>query len=125
MDKPDLCKYCNKPLNGRNDKKFCDSQCRSAYHNQKKNTAENTIRIINKQLRTNRSALKTACPQGKATVRKEFLKTLGMDFRYLTHSWKSNGGNLYYFCYDYGYTPSIDKNKVVIIQQQDFMNIKD
>ncbi len=116
-----LCLYCNEPIHGRNDKKFCNAQCRSAFHNQKQYSSEAIIKNINKQLRTNRSALKNACPEGKATVRKAFLKTLGMDFKYLTHTWKSNGGNLYYFCYDYGYTPSIDPEKVVIIQHQNYM----
>ncbi len=115
------CLYCNQPLVGRSDKKFCDKHCQNAYHTQSKNSEENFIRQVNKQLRANRSALKKACPQGKATVRKDFLRSLGMDFRHLTHSWTSKGGNLYYFCYDYGYTPSVDKEKVVIIQQQHYM----
>ncbi len=115
------CLYCNEPIQGRSDKKFCDKQCRNAYNFHSSKTTENQIQRINKQLRSNRSALKKACPEGKATVKKTFLKTLGMDFRYLTHTWKSNGGNLYYFCYDYGYTPSIDPEKVVIIQHQNYM----
>ena len=115
------CLYCNEPVRGRSDKKFCDKQCRNAYNFKSSQSTEACIRQINKQLRTNRSALRKACPQGKATVRKDFLKTLGMDFKHLTHTWKSKGGNLYYFCYDYGYTPSIDKEKVVVIQQQGYM----
>lgn len=116
------CLYCNEPIKGRADKKFCDKQCRNAYNFQSSISTENQIRKINKQLRSNRSALKNACPEGKATVRKSFLKTLGMNFKYLKHTWKSSGGNLYYFCYDYGYTPSVDPNKVVVIQHQSFMN---
>ena len=116
-----VCLYCKETLNGRSDKKFCNAQCKSAYHNQAENTSEAYIRSVNKQLRCNRKALRIACPQGKATVRKDFLKTLGMDFKHLTHTWKSKGGNLYYFCYDYGYTPSVDTEKVVIIQQQNYM----
>ncbi|MCU4177721.1 hypothetical protein [Carboxylicivirga sp. N1Y90] len=116
------CLYCKELLTGRVDKKFCNPLCKSAYHNQSLTSAETYIRNINKQLRTNRSALKTACPQGKATVRKEFLLKLGMDFKHLTHSWKSKGGNLYYFCYDYGYTPAIESGKVVIVQKQDYMS---
>lgn len=115
------CLYCNDELKGRVDKKFCNTQCKSAYHNQSTSSIETYIRNINKQLRANRSALRTACPQGKATVRKEFLLKLGMDFKHLTHSWKSRGGNLYYFCYDYGYTPAFEPDKVVIIQKQDYM----
>ena len=121
MDKKRFCLYCNEPLKGRTDKKFCDIQCRSSYHNQTSISSEAYIKSINKQLRMNRSALRKACPQGKATVRKEFLKSLGMDFKHLTHTWKSKGDNLYYFCYDYGYCPSVDSEKVVIIQQQKYM----
>ncbi len=115
------CLYCHEPMVGRSDKKFCNIQCKSAFHNQSQNSVELYIRSVNKQLRTNRSAMRKACPQGKATVRKEFVKKLGMDFKHLTHTWKSKGGNLYYFCYDYGYTPSTDLTKIVIIQQQDYM----
>ena len=44
-----------------------------------------------------------------------------MNFKHLTHTWKSKGGNLYFFCYDYGYTQAYETHKVVIIQQQDYM----
>jgi len=115
------CAYCAEPIIGRADKKFCTTQCKSAHHNQNKSCTEAYIKQLNKQLRTNRRALRTACPAGKATVRKDFLRTMGMDFKHLTHTWKSKGGNLYYFCYDYGYTPATDAEKVVIIQQQEYM----
>ncbi|MGQ1787176.1 hypothetical protein [Saccharicrinis sp. GN24d3] len=118
---PTFCLFCNTELKGRIDKQFCNAHCKSLYHNRNPNTKEALIRKVNKQLRTNRSALYKACPQGKATVRKEFLTSLGMDFKFLTHTWRSNGGNLYYFCYDYGYTPSVDIRKVVVIQQQEYM----
>ena len=117
-----FCLYCNKELKGRADKRFCDTQCKSAYHNQTPNNQEAFIKKINKQLRKNRSALRKACPKGKATVRKDFLISLGMDFKYLTHTWKSNS-NLYFFCYDYGYTKSHEQDKVLIIQMQDYMTI--
>lgn len=115
------CLFCNEPLKGRTDKKFCNSQCKSAYHNQASTNAEAYIKQVNKQLRSNRRAMRKACPSGKATVRKAFLKTLGMDFKHITHTWKSKGGNLYYFCYEYGYTPSFEADKVMIIQKQTYM----
>lgn len=118
---PQKCLFCEEEIKGRSDKKFCGPHCRSAYHNQTSNDQEFYIRTINKQLRANRSALKKACPWGKATVRKEFLKQLGMDFKHITHTWKSEHGNLYFFCYDYGYMQVNDPKKVLIVQQQDFM----
>ncbi len=118
---PKYCLYCSEEIKGRSDKQFCNPHCKSAFHNQKPNSEEAFIRGINKQLRQNRSALKKACPLGKATVRKEFLKTLGMDFKYSTHVWKGKASQIYYFCYDYGYAPIEDPNKVLIIQQQNYM----
>lgn len=115
------CLYCNELIKGRSDKKFCTTDCKSAYHNQRTNAKENYIKQINSQLRKNRSALKKACPWGKATVRKDFLKQLGMDFKYLTHTWRTEQNNLYYFCYDYGYMQIKDTEKVLIIQTQDYM----
>ncbi|MGD9995227.1 MAG: hypothetical protein AB7S69_18145 [Salinivirgaceae bacterium] len=115
------CLYCNEALQGRSDKQFCNAYCKSAYHNNQPNAAEAYIRKINKQLRQNRSALRTACPLGKATVRKEFLSKLGMNFTHYTHTWKSPKDNLYYFCYDYGYLNLEDSEKVLIIQQQAYM----
>lgn len=115
------CLYCNAELIGRSDKRFCNPSCKSAYHNQKPNTDQAYIRTINSQLRKNRSALRTACPMGKATVRKDFLLKLGMHFKYHTHTWTGKAGQVYYFCYDYGFSPVTDLNKVLIIQQQDYM----
>ncbi|MCU4173829.1 hypothetical protein [Carboxylicivirga sp. N1Y90] len=115
------CLYCDELIVGRSDKKFCTAQCKSAYHNQNESTSEAYMRTLNKQLRTNRRALHTACPSGKATVRKSFLIKLGMNFKYLTHTWRNQSGTLYYFCYDYGYTPSMESGKVVIIQEQSYM----
>ena len=73
------CLYCQQPLKGRADKKFCDDQCKSAYHNKNQHSKEVYIKTINKQLRANRTALRKACPAGKATVRKDFLIKLGMN----------------------------------------------
>lgn len=119
------CLYCGNEIQGRIDKQYCDSHCKSAYHNQKPNSDEIFIRKINSQIRKNRSAMRMACPQGKATVRKDFLVQLGMDFKSLTHTWKGKGGQVYFFCYDYGYCAVQDSSKVLIIQQQDYMEIPD
>jgi len=120
MDKR-YCLFCNTEIKGRSDKRFCDSQCKSAYHNQTPDSKEAFIKKVNKQLRKNRKALRQACPKGKATVKMDFLTSLGMDFRYLTHTWKNSNKDIYYFCYDYGYTKAREKGKVVIIQLQEYM----
>jgi len=116
-----FCKYCNKPLTGRSDKRFCDSQCRITYHNSHKNNKEVFIRVINKKLRKNRSILKFASPRGKTTVEKSFLLRLGFNFSFYTNHFISKSGNTYTLCYDYGYM-EIDNDKVLIINRQPFMD---
>lgn len=115
------CLFCEKELKGRIDKQFCNAHCKSQYHNRNPNSDEAFIRSINQQIRKNRSALRTACPMGKATVPIDFLIRLGMDFKYHTHVWKSNNNNKYVFCYDYGYMKIDDQTKVLIIQKQNYM----
>lgn len=119
--KPNRCRYCNEMIVGRSDKKFCNNHCRSAYHNNYVSGKEAYISTINQQLRKNRAALHKACPIGKATVRITYLEDLGMDFRYHTHTWRSSHNNLYYMCYDYGYMYIKEPNKVLIIQEQQYM----
>ena len=122
------CKHCDKVLAGRLDKKFCDTQCRSSYHNRHKRKSERIISAVNQQLRKNRSILKDLCPEGKSTVRKELLLDRGFAFQYFTSIYKTNSVT-YYFSYEYGYAAIEQKStstgamvqKVMIIQHQDYM----
>ncbi len=66
------CLSCQKELKGRSDKKFCDAQCRSIFHNKNRPPHELTIHKINSSLRKNRMLLAHFCPSGKSTVRKKF-----------------------------------------------------
>jgi len=91
------CLFCNNELSGRFDKKFCDVQCRSAYHNSVANKEEEQIKSINKILRKNRSILKFASPQGKTTINKSFLVDREFNFNYLTSTYESKAGNTYKF----------------------------
>lgn len=115
------CLFCNKELNGRMDKKFCDVHCRSAYHNSVANKDEDQIKKVNKILRKNRSILKFASPQGKTTINKSFLVDREFNFNYLTSTYESKAGNTYKFCYDYGYM-LLDAGKVLIVNWQPYMD---
>lgn len=115
------CKTCGSILIGRTDKKFCDAQCRSSFNGIKKRKHEALIIEINKTLRKNRKILKQFNPEGKTTIRKEYLDKLGYDFRYHTHSYTTKANNVYHFCYDYGYF-KIDEEKVLIVNWQPYMS---
>lgn len=124
---PKLCQHCGKELAGRLDKKFCDDQCRSTYHNHSKPENERMIAAVNRQLRKNRTVLKHFCPLGKATVRKQALEEIGFSFKYFTSMYPTKS-NRYYFCYEYGFCPISETSsngemiqKVLIIQKQDYM----
>ncbi|MFT5955922.1 MAG: putative nucleic acid-binding Zn ribbon protein [Cyclobacteriaceae bacterium] len=121
---PQLCLQCSKAITGRADKKFCDAYCRNAYNNQHKAEDEVYIQVINKQIRKNRRILKTLCPHGKATVRKDLLDHMGYDFRVFTGQYQSDKGGIYYLCYDYGLTIIMDngKRKALIVQRQPYMD---
>lgn len=101
------CRQCSKPLKGRSDKKFCDDYCRAAYNNELKGAANNFVRNVNNALGKNRRILEAIVPAGEtmAKATREKLLQAGFQFRYLTHTYKNKKGNVYFYCYEYGYLP--------------------
>ncbi len=118
MDKK--CPACGKPIKGRSDKKFCDDQCRNTFNSKIKRESEQTIIEINKILRYNRKILKQFNPEGKTTIRRDYLEKLNFDFRYHTHTFTTKANNQYKFCYEYGYF-EIDHEKILIVNWQPYM----
>ncbi len=119
------CLYCREKLEGRVDKLFCNPSCKSAYHYQKSQEKEASLyNQIDYQLKQNRRILKNFNKAGKATVRKEYLLAEGFNPKYFTHYWKNKKGDVYLFCYEFGYLERKEngKSKYVLIQWQDYMN---
>lgn len=81
-----------------------------------------------RRLRRNRTILKSLCPTGKATVRREVLTEMEFDFGLFTAIFPSRN-NVYYFSHEFGYMPLKEQSlsegqpvhKVLIIQRQPFM----
>ena len=116
------CIACQKAFQGRIDKKYCSDDCRFTANNQKKRDSAETklIAAINSTLRRNRSILKMLNPEGKTTIRKEYLVLQGFDFRYYTHQYHTRQGNIYNFCYEYGYL-LLPEEKVLLVNWQNYM----
>jgi hypothetical protein len=57
---------------------------RAMVNNGKKIETQRILLVTNQALRKNRTILKTLCPQGKATVRKEVLISMGFGLDYFT-----------------------------------------
>ncbi|MEM7103315.1 MAG: DUF2116 family Zn-ribbon domain-containing protein [Bacteroidota bacterium] len=115
------CPVCGDTIQGRRDKRFCTDQCRAVFNNDKKRESEGYILEINRILRKNRGILKAINPQGRSTVKMEYLKLQGFDFRYFTTYYRTKSGNVYFFCYEFGYL-NIEDDKVLIINRQSYMD---
>jgi uncharacterized Zn finger protein (UPF0148 family) len=118
------CPYCKANVKGRTDKVFCTPYCKSSYHYQKARDDENNLyKKIDDQLKLNRRLLKNYNKAGKAVIRKEELLEAGFNPKYFTHYWKNQKGDVYLFCYEFGFLEKKEngKSKYVLIQWQDYM----
>ncbi len=118
------CLSCGNIIIGRSDKKYCSVYCKSAHQYQRRKSEEEQYYSIDRQLKTNRKILKAYNKSGLSTVRKEKLIAEGFDPKYFTHYWKNNKGQVYLFCYEYGYLSLKEnqKEKYVLITWQKYMD---
>ncbi len=114
------CLACTKPLRGRIDKKFCDDFCRNSYNNRQNSDSNAYIRSINQFLKKNRRIMETLLPheEEKVTLSKEKLREKGFQFKYLTHTYTTKQGNIYHYCYEYGYLP-LDNDRVLLVRRSE------
>lgn len=119
------CLFCEDPLEGRVDKLFCTPNCKSSFHYQKSKEKEASMyNLIDQQLKKNRRLLKNYNKAGKSMIRKETLFKAGFNPKYFTHYWKNEKGNVYLFCYEFGFMEKVEngKPKYLLIQWQDYMD---
>lgn len=122
-----LCPNCGEEVIGRDGKKFCNTYCKSNYHYENNKQKENSFfKTVDKQLKLNRKILKNYNRAGKAVVRAEELSKYGFNPKYFTHYWKNKKGDVYLFCFEYGFFSFIDHNgtkKYTLIKWQEYMGI--
>lgn len=112
------CLYCEKSLNGRADKKFCNDYCRNAYNNQLKSANSPIVRNINNVLIKNRRILEAMLGEEKMVKqpREKFLQQ-GFSFKHITHSYTTQKGDVYFFCYEFGYLV-LEHDWLLIVKQK-------
>jgi len=117
------CPVCKDFFTGRADKKYCSDQCRATANNKLRQNSEKEIISINRILRKNRTILKTLCPVGKATVRKTVMEAMGYNYSVFSSLYLPSSGNLYYLCYDYGFSPIVQNGveRALIITKQNYV----
>lgn len=114
------CLECGDRIIGRVDKKFCTDQCRNTYNNRLNSDNTNTVRNINNILRRNRRILEELNKQsGKTMVTREVLLTKGFNFTYHTHTYTTQKGYTYYFCYEQGYLFIEEKGLYLLVTHKE------
>lgn len=114
------CLACGRAIKGRTDKKFCDDACRNNYNNSLKATDVNLVRNINNALGKNRRILEAFMANGEEMTKttKDRLLEKGFQFKYMTHTYTNKKGNVYVFCYDYGYLP-LDHDWYLLVKRKE------
>jgi hypothetical protein len=115
---PKQCLHCTKKIAGRTDKKFCNNQCRSSYHNHFYGDRSNYMRRVNGLLLRNRKILADlfALHRTGAAVPLSELYLKGFSPSHFTHQQKKARNQLLTYCYEFGYQIT-EKNCIKIIQQ--------
>ena len=118
------CIECGEKIEGRIDKIYCTPYCKSNHHYKRNIEKEKGLYgIIDQQLKLNRRLLSHFNRAGKAVVRKNELIKTGFNPKYFTHYWKNQKGDVYLFCYEFGFLEKKEngKPKYVLVQWQDYM----
>lgn len=113
-----LCLDCNAVLNGRADKKFCDDPCRTNYNNRLRTEDNSFLKEVNRILKKNRDILHTNNPEGKTKIKRALLVRKGFDFNYHTHTYATQKGATYIFCYEYGYLP-LENEEILLVKREE------
>lgn len=110
------CLWCEQPIRGRADKKYCDDNCRNAFNNQRLEGEYNLVRNINRTLIRNRRILATIMQQAgsETCISKDILLQMGFQFKYFTQAFTSADGQVCHCCYDYGYLRLPEEDFLVI-----------
>ncbi|MCB9426720.1 MAG: hypothetical protein H6584_06790 [Flavobacteriales bacterium] len=111
------CPECGDSIVGRIDKKFCSDQCRASHNNKQNVDSRKYVREVNTILKKNRRILSDLNTTGKTKVHREQLVVKGFNFQYLTNTYTTQKGVVYYFCYEHGYLPVDDDYFYLVIKQ--------
>lgn len=112
------CFYCGKGIKGRTDKKFCNDICRNQFNNKSNQEEGQHIRNINRILNRNRRILRSLLPKGSKSCSTTTgqLAFMQFHFSFYTHTHTNKNGNVFHFCYEFGYL-TISQDKVIVVNR--------
>ncbi|MCE2686311.1 MAG: hypothetical protein LW839_05650 [Cryomorphaceae bacterium] len=109
------CKECGMPLKGRRDQKYCADQCRNQFNNRNYAKKLAPQRQINRILLQNQQILaKFYLIEKRRKILAPDLKAKGYHFDFHTHHKQAKNGQLYFFCYDFGYLRLSDNQLLLV-----------
>ena len=117
------CPVCENEIIGRSGKVFCSLKCKSIDQYEKRQVEDAFFIQVDRQLKVNRKLLKKYNRSGFTTLRKEQLEKEGFDSNFFTHYWKNSKGEVYLFCYDFGFLEIEQKGvkKYLLVEWQEYM----
>lgn len=114
------CQFCQQFIVGRNDKKFCDDHCRSAFNNKLNSFEYRQMKNVNAVLKRNRKILAELYEtknKEATTIFERKIQELGFVFNFHTHIETLEGGITCICCYDYGYVAN-NKGELAVIKMK-------
>jgi hypothetical protein len=119
-NEPVKCLECGEIVKGRADKRFCTDQCRSQFNNKLNSDRVNLIRNVNFVLKKNRRIMEGILQNGAEVlkhknIKRSVLLNSGFDFRYMTHRHITRKGDIYTYCYEFGYR-ELEENWFMIVR---------
>ncbi len=113
------CLSCEKPIQGRADKKFCDDYCRNNYNNTLNADTNNFVRNVINTLRKNRRILEDLIPEKEETGKttKDKLLQKGFQFQFVTETYTTKKGDIYFYCFEYGYR-FLESDWVMVVRRK-------
>jgi len=113
------CQECGKEIFGRLDKKFCSDICRHSFNNRiRAVNGGNYMNTINSILRRNRNILMELSSDENPKVSRNRLFDKGFNFNYITSTYTTRKGAVYFYCYDFGYLP-VEGEYVFVVRRKE------
>lgn len=119
-----LCPNCNEEVSGCIDRVFCTTYCKTNFHYEKNKEKINVrFKEVDLQLKLNRKILRNFNKAGKATIRYEKMIESGFNPSIFTNYWKNSKGDVYLFCYEYGFLKKSEngQEKFILVMWQNYM----
>lgn len=115
-----FCLDCGAKLRGRSDKKFCSDHCRNNYNNMLNRDINSLVRNVHALLRKNRRILSELFESEKRKIHIDALLVLGYNLSFFTHMVETESGDVFKYCYEFGYKEAGD-NYIELIRNPDIV----